>query len=108
MTAMITQFLQFLALIIPKIVTGATATEIANIIGILEQAIPIAIQVGEDLVNPIKNIIAALRSSGALTPDQMDQLDTQEAALDAGFDAAASAAAAADAPASGTVTSSTT
>lgn len=85
--------------ILPSIVSGASAATIVKIIGILEQAIPLAIEVGEELVTPIRNIIAALRASGGLTTDQLDQLDTLEAKLDADFDAAAAADEAADAPA---------
>lgn len=99
-TTLIVGALQILAELLPNIVSGATADTITKIIAILEQAIPLAIQVGEDLVNPIKNIIAGLKGSGAITPDQLDQLDVMEAKLDADFDAAAAAAQAAD----GTIT----
>ena len=83
--------------VIPSLVSGGAASTITNIISMLEQAIPLAVQVGEDLVTPITNIIAALRATGGLTTDQLDQLDQTEAALDAAFDAAANAAQAADA-----------
>jgi hypothetical protein len=106
-TTLIISFLGILAKLIPTIASGTTAATIAEIITILEQVIPLAIQVGEDLVGPVKNIIAALQNSGALTPDQLDALDTQEAALDAGFDAAATAATAADTTASGTTSGTT-
>jgi hypothetical protein len=43
-------------------------------------------------VTAIKNIIAALKTSGPVTTDQLDQLDAIEAKLDADFDAAAAAA----------------
>jgi len=88
--------LQLLASFLPKIISGAAADEVTSIIAFLEQVIPVAIQVGEDLVQPIRNIISALRDSGALTSDQLDALDKQEAALDAAFDQAADAADAAD------------
>jgi hypothetical protein len=92
--AIVTQFLALVGELIPNITSSAT---IAKVIAILEQVIPLAIQVGEDLVAPIKDLIAALKTSGAVTTDQLDQLDALEAKLDADFDAAAAAAQAADA-----------
>ena len=77
--------------VLPNLKNTQTITTVINI---LEQAIPVAVQEGEALVTPIKNIIAALRASGPVTPDQIDQLDAAEAKLDADFDAAS----AADAP----------
>lgn len=102
--SIVVQLLQFVAGLIPTLVGGASATTITQIITILEQAIPLAVQVGEDLVAPITNIIAALKTSGAVTADQLNALDTLEASLDAAFNAAAAADAAADAAASGTPT----
>lgn len=96
MNAIILSVLGLLAKLVPAIASGGTAATIAEVISILEEAVPIAIQVGEDLAQPIRNIIAAVRSSGAATPEQLDALDTQEAALDAAFDAAADAASKAD------------
>lgn len=96
MSAFLIQVLQFIVAMLPKIISAASASEITGIIGIVEQAVPIAIQVGEDLAGPLRNIIATLKGSGVITADQLDTLDTQEAALDAAFDAAASAAQAAD------------
>lgn len=100
-TTLVIGALQILAELVPSLVSGASAATITKIIGILEQAIPLAIQVGEDLVGPIRNIITALRSSGTLTQEQIDQLDAAEAKLDADFDAAANAAEQADAASSG-------
>lgn len=96
MSTLIVTVLQLLANFLPQIITGATGAQITSIIGVVEQAVPIAVQVGEDLAQPIRNIIAALRTSGAVTADQLAALDTQEAALDAAFDAAADAATKAD------------
>ncbi len=96
-TTIIVTALSILAELVPSLASGATAATITKIITLLEQVIPLAIQVGEDLVGPIRNIIAMLQSSGLLTPAQLDALDVIEAKLDADFDAAAAAAAAADA-----------
>jgi hypothetical protein len=97
MSAIIVQILQLLATFLPRIIAGASAAEVTNIIGIIEQAVPLAVDVGEALAQPIRNMITALRSSGVVTPAQLDQLDTQEAALDAAFDTATAAATAQDA-----------
>lgn len=101
-TALVTTLITAIEGELPAIMSAATAATITKWIGVLEEAIPLAIEVGEELVTPIKNIIAALKQGGAVTTDQLDQLDQIEAKLDAAFDAAAAAAAAADAPASGT------
>src|SRR5690242_14824884 len=73
-----------------------SSSAIAKVINTLVQAVPIIIQEVKDMVGPVQNIIAALRSNSAITPEQLDQLDTLEAQLDANFDAAAAAAQAQD------------
>jgi hypothetical protein len=97
--ALVPVVLSLLAKFMPMILSGGAAGTAAEVIAILEQAVPLAVQVGEALATPIRNIIAALRASGAVTVEQLDQLDTLEAKLDADFDAAAEAAEAADAAA---------
>lgn len=86
--------INLIAQFLPKTISGK---QTADIIGLIDQAVPIAAQVGNDLAQPIRNIIAAMRLKGAVTAAQLDQLDAQEAALDAAFDAAAAADQQADA-----------
>jgi len=63
-----------------------------EIISLLIQALPIAISEAEELVTPIENIIAAIKSSGAVTPAQMAALQALQASTDAAAEAAATAA----------------
>lgn len=106
-TALFTALITLIETELPKIMSATTAATITKWIGILEEAVPLAIQVGEGLVTPIKNIIAALKQGGAVTTEQLDQLDQIEAKLDADFEAAAEASEAADAAASGTAAAAT-
>ncbi len=88
--AIITGILQLIETeLLPNLNSAGTA---AKIITLLEQVIPVVLQGAKSLVPIIKNIIASLRSNGAITPEQLDQLDAAEALLDADFDAAADAA----------------
>ena len=75
---------------------SATST-VAKVITMLEAIVPVVIKEAQDLAQPVRNIILALRNNGAITAEQLDQLDALEAKLDADFDAAAEAAEAADA-----------
>lgn len=64
---------------------------VSKIILLLEQAIPVAEKVGEDLVTPITNIISALQGNTNVTPEQAQTLDGQLTAAEAALDAAAKA-----------------
>jgi hypothetical protein len=75
--------------LLPNLSTSGT---IQRILAVLVQAVPIIVQEVKDMVGPVQNIIAALRSNGAITPEQLDQLDSIEAQLDVNLDAAAQAA----------------
>jgi hypothetical protein len=90
----IAALLEMLQLIAP----GATADLIVKIVTVLEAWIPIIIKEATDLTPIVKNVIAALRGNGTITTEQLDQLDTMEATLDAAFDKAISDAEAADKP----------
>lgn len=63
-----------------------------EIITALIQIVPIAINEASALVAPIQNIIAALKSSGGITPAQMSALEALQAQTDADFESAATAA----------------
>lgn len=67
----------------------SNAASIQKVIDALIQVVPLAIKEAKDVVPSIQNIIDALRGSGEVTTDQLDQLDTLEAQIDADFDAAA-------------------
>ncbi len=85
--AIITTILQIIdEFLLPNL--GSTSVA-AKVITLLEQIIPVVIKEAQDLIPIIKNIIASLRGSGVVTPEQLDQLDAAEAKLDADFDTAA-------------------
>lgn len=96
---MLATAIQALLTLLQLIAPGATADVVAKIIGALEVWIPIIVQEYQALKQPVMNIIAALRGNGAITPEQLDQLDVMEAQLDADFDASSAAADAEDAAA---------
>lgn len=81
----------------PAIIAGISdASKLVGVIAMLEKIVPVVVAEAKDLVQPVKNIIAALRAHDAVTSSQLDQLDQQEAKLDADTDAAAAAALAED------------
>jgi len=69
----------------------SSSSAIGNIIGLLEQYLPIVAQTATNLITPIKNIIAALSSNSAVTADQLTALQALDAQADAAFDAALAA-----------------
>jgi hypothetical protein len=88
MNAIIQTILVMLAKVAPLIQDSAA---IASIINTLEELIPVIVQEYKDLVQPVKNIIAALSANPATTADQLTTLQTLDAQADADFDAAAAA-----------------
>ena len=88
--------IQALLAILQAVAPGAPAGLITQIIAALETWVPIIIAEYKALAPVVTNIIAALRSNGVVTPAQLDQLDTMEAALDDAFDAAEAKAEAED------------
>lgn len=94
MTAAIQALLALLSLIAPS----ATEQVIAGVIATLEAWVPVIVKEYQDMVPIVTNIIAALRANGAVTPAMLDQLDAQEALIDADFDDAEAKAEVADAP----------
>lgn len=86
MGPIITLVLTALQQLIPAL--GA-ASQLSPIVGLLAEILPIVIKEAMDLAPMIKNIIEALRSHDAVTPEQLDQLDVLDAQVDAAFEAAA-------------------
>ena len=87
--ALLTQFL-------PLINSSA---QVAKVIETLINILPTISQVAQDLVAPIKNIIAALSANPAADAQQIATLKALDTAYDAAFEAAATAAEAEDAAA---------
>lgn len=93
MSAIIPAILALLQTIIPSL---SSASAIGSIITTLTQIIPVVVKEVQDVVPMIKNIIAALKTNDAVTPEQLDQLAILDAKCDADFEAAATAAQAED------------
>lgn len=68
---------------------SATSGQVQNIINMVERFVEAAVNLAPSLIQPLQNIIAELSSNGAVTADQLTQLQAQSAALDAALDAAA-------------------
>lgn len=85
MSAALVALLAVLGQIAPAL--GSSA--ITSIITALTQIIPVLIQEVEDVVPIVKNIISALQSNTAITPDQQAALVALDAQVDAAFEAAA-------------------
>lgn len=88
--AAITALLQLIqTVVLPNL---NSTSVIAKVITTIEQLVPVILAGAQSLVPIVQNIIEALRGSGVITTEQLDQLDTLEAQLDDAFDAAADAA----------------
>lgn len=70
----------------------ASTSLIDRILISLIAIVPIIAENAQDFLTPVKNIIAALQSSGNVSPAQMAQLQALDAQVDAAFEAAAAAA----------------
>lgn len=77
--------------LLPSIGVGST-TVVAKIIEALVMVVPIIANNLPNLLASVKNIIAALQTSGAVTDEQMAQLAALDAQVDAAFETAATAA----------------
>ena len=88
-TAIIGLMTQFLPLV-------TSSTQVTNFITMLIQILPTVEQLAQDLVQPIKNIIASLSANPATDAEQLKALQDLDAQYDAAFDAAATAAEVAD------------
>lgn len=72
--------------------TGASVGVINEILKALIQIVPIIASTFTDFLPSVQNIIGSLRGNGAVTPEQVAQLDALDAQVDAAFEAAATAA----------------
>src|SRR5581483_4185817 len=92
MQAIIQPLLSLLTLLAP----GASTTVITQVIQLLTALIPSVVQEYQALLPIVQNIIAVLKTSDDITPDQWNQLDAMSAQYDADFQAALVAAEAQD------------
>jgi hypothetical protein len=79
----IVSMLQTFLNIIPQITNNK---EINAIIAMLIQIIPVIVKEAQDLIGPVKNIIAALSSKDDITPAQMEVLKALDAQTDQAYE----------------------
>ena len=92
MNAVVTAVLALLGAIAPTLGTSS----ISSVINALIEIIPLVTKEFTDVLPEIKNIIAALKANDQTNAEQLAQLATLDAQVDAQFDAAAAAAEAED------------
>lgn len=78
--------------LLPELGVTSAANIITQILNALITIVPIIEKDATDFITPVKNIIAALQSNAAVTPDQIAALQQLDAQCDAAFDAAAGTA----------------
>ncbi|NTF67989.1 hypothetical protein [Rhizobium rhizogenes] len=85
---LIASFLSMLLSIVPQMTNSQTVN---SVVTWLEQIIPTLVQEYQDLLPVVKNIIALMKQSSAVTPEQVATLQAQEAVIDKTFDDALAA-----------------
>lgn len=88
----ITTLLTLIEGLLPELGLSNGANIINQILNALIALVPIVTANAQDFITPVKNIISALQTIGAVTPAQMTALQELDAQCDAAFDAAATAA----------------
>jgi hypothetical protein len=91
MEVAISTLLALIEALLPTLGIGS-ASVVAKILEALINIVPIIAANAANFLTPVKNIIAALQTSGAVTADQMTQLTALDAQVDAAFETAATAA----------------
>lgn len=89
MTAAFTAVIALIEQLLPLVTAGGNAGLIGTIINVLTKWLPLIVTEVETLYEPVKNIIAALSSSTAVTPEQVATLKQLDSKMDAAFEAAA-------------------
>lgn len=97
MSAIVSLLVSLLGQLVPLV--GTNSSLITAIINGLIQIIPLITDEVQDLIPPIKNIIASLSSNPATDAEQLATLQALDLQVDAAFDAAATAAQTQDAAA---------
>lgn len=89
MNAAVSAVLALIQQILPLLTAGGASTGVAgSIISVLTTWLPLIATEVTALYEPVKNIITALQSSGALTDQQKTDLTALDAKVDQAFDAA--------------------
>ncbi len=89
MSAAFTAILALLQQLLPLITAGsASSGVVTTVLGVLKTWLPLISTGITEFYQPVKNIIAALQGSGAVTAQQIADLKVMDAQIDADFDAA--------------------
>jgi hypothetical protein len=80
---------QIVQTVLPNLASQQTTTLVETIITTLEKILPDVITAGQELTTTVQNIIAALKGTDGITPDQWNALDAFEKQIDSEFDQAA-------------------
>lgn len=80
---------QIVTVVLPALGSDKTAQTVTNIIAILEKVLPDIISAGEELTTTTQNIIAALKNTDGVTPEQWVALDGFETKIDNEFEQSA-------------------
>lgn len=89
MNAAFTAILALLQQLLPLISSGsASSGVVATVVNLLKTWLPLITTGIADFYGPVKNIIAALQGSGAVTPEQIADLKAMDSKIDADFEAA--------------------
>lgn len=89
MNAAVTAVLALIQQILPLITAGSASSGlVGSIVNVLTTWLPLIATEVTALYEPVKNIITALQSSGALTDQQRADLKALDAKVDQAFDAA--------------------
>ena len=92
MEVVIEELLTLIDLMVLQLGSSPSAAVIDKILVSLIKIVPIIAAQLPNLVSAVQNIIVSLKSTGALTPDQMTATNALNAQVDAAFEAAATAA----------------
>ena len=93
MNTVVAAVIALITAILPLVKDSQT---VDKILAALIELIPVLVKTAQDLVQPVKNIIAALSANPATTEEQMAALAALDAKVDADFEAAATGALAED------------
>lgn len=85
-------FLSLIEGLLPELGANPTTSAIDKILTALITLVPIIAANFANFLTPVQNIIAALQTSGNVTPAQMTQLQQLDAQVDAAFDASSAGA----------------
>lgn len=80
METIVLTLLSLIQSLLPQI--GVDSTVVTKIIAALIQIVPLILNLSQSVIQSVQNVISALKTSGALTTDQLSALDALSAEID--------------------------